>query len=387
MRGAWLACISLLLAFAATAAEPQWLTDARAREGKLAHERKLESPDGLLRARVPAKPGAAITFEDGDYRVNLEIGASGPIECLVTDDSDLAALLREAAGPTFELIASVQGKIEARGVERVDAGAIGASPYIAVDWIYRANAGETPGASGFKQFAATFRNAVHALVESLAYANAPDQPFFTEVAVVSMNGMRIGVSTNILLRDAEGNTQSEQRTSMLVPVGPETLQSSDVMHVHSMRPDATLIRSLYVESSNRSIESQLELQLGDDGAWHVEGKFKGKPLSAAWPGEEAPTTWLEEALTLRKRLTEENAEGASFSVMQWLASADPSTRTESKTTIGKSLDEQRVAVHQSGAGLEVDLVIEKKTGMPVSAVVPVGPSSLTIERVYVDGSF
>ena len=129
MRNAWLACTSLLLAFAANAAEPQWLTDARAREGKLGRERKLESPDGLLRARVPAKLAAPITLADGDYAVNLEIGATSPMECLVRDESaDLAGFLLKVEKPTFELIASVQGKVEARGVERIDAGAIGANP-------------------------------------------------------------------------------------------------------------------------------------------------------------------------------------------------------------------------------------------------------------------
>lgn len=84
----------------------------------------------------------------------------------------------------------------------------------------------------------TFRKAAHALVESLEFGEAPPKPYYAEVAVASTNGMRIGVATNTLVRDAEGNTQSEQRTSLLVPAGPETLHSSDVIHIHWMRPDA-----------------------------------------------------------------------------------------------------------------------------------------------------
>ena len=405
MRKVWLTCISLLLAIAANASEPQWLVDARAREGKLGRQRQLESPDGLLRARVPAKLAAPITLADGDYAVNFDIGATSPMECLVRDDSaDLAGFLLEVEKPTFELIASVQGKVETRGVERIDAGAIGANPYLAIEWIYRANPGAAPVFGGVKQLVAdkhghaiycvhidlgyreTFRKAAHALVESLEFGEAPEKPSYAEVAVVSTNGMRIGVATNTLVRDAEGNTQSEQRTSMLVPAGPETLQSSDGIHIYWMRPDATLIRSLYVEASNGKLESQLELQLGDDGAWHVEGKFKGKPLSATWPGTETPSTWLEEALALRKRLGEENAEGASISLMQWIASADPTKLSETKTTIGKAVGASGVAAHQSGAGLEMDAVLDKSSGMPISITVPVGPSSITVERVFVDGN-
>jgi hypothetical protein len=385
---------------------PAPIAEAVAREGELAAPASIESPDGVFRARVPAPLARPIVEEEGEYRVDLEVGAAQPIQCMLfPGEADLASFVREAAVRTFAAIESSHGAIERRAIEQIDAGAIGGSPFLAVDWIYSMRRGDTLQVAALKQFAAiadgatvycglgqigyasTFRSVVGALVETLEHAEeAEPQPYYREVAVVSVAGSRAGFLTVDLVRDAEGDTKSIQSTSLLVRVGPDTLRADDTVFLHWIRPDATLINAHYAESANGELDAELSLELTDAG-WQVEGRFAGKPLSAVWPAEEVLGTWIADAIATRERIAQPSPEGASLSSWQWVPSVDPTRRVMGTTHLGAPVDGDRFTARQRIESVETDVVLDRRSGTATGASMQVGPAVMTIERVFVDGSF
>ncbi|HET9693919.1 MAG TPA: hypothetical protein VFP48_06015, partial [Steroidobacteraceae bacterium] len=154
-RATALAMLGCLLPTLGVAAEePTWLTEARAREGKLTEAKPFKSKDGALTGRLPAKLRNKVVLEDQVYYLEVDVGTETPVSCeVLLEGFDLARMLRSTANLTFERLADMQGAIDAKTVERVDAGVIGANPFIAVDWAYRTQTGRGPMLGGLKQVA------------------------------------------------------------------------------------------------------------------------------------------------------------------------------------------------------------------------------------------
>src|SRR5262245_32435066 len=90
-----IAALACMASWAASGQEPQWLTDARAREASPTEPRELNSKDNWFRARVPARTAGDIEKEEGSYTVTFDIGTDSPVFCEVVPESfDLADMLR-----------------------------------------------------------------------------------------------------------------------------------------------------------------------------------------------------------------------------------------------------------------------------------------------------
>ena len=81
------------------------------------------------------------------------MGGEASVHCEVYPEGiDLANALRVTLSNSMVELEKVQGKIEVRALESMDAGAHGAVPYIAPTWLYRAATSEGPKVGGLKQF-------------------------------------------------------------------------------------------------------------------------------------------------------------------------------------------------------------------------------------------
>ncbi len=399
-RAAWIA--ALLLVGCATLEEPDWLQTLRAREAAPMRPEAFESPDGFFRARVPARLAAPVEREADTWRVRLDAGASSAIDCWVHSDSlDLAASVAAMSEAAFQAVAQNSGEIELRSVDHVDAGAFAASPFLAIDWLYRIEGDEGPRLGQVKHlalnrrgrgiyclhdeigYAETFRRVVAGLAASIRYAEPAPRPYFSQVSTLAIRGMRVGVEYTTLLRDAEGDTRVDTRTSLLVPIDGQTLQTSDSLGVEFARPDGALINQVHVALANGDLVSHLELDPHPDGHWAVSGTFQTKPLSAQIQASRPPTSWLGEALALRETLARG---GREITLGRWVPQADPTRLLEQTLSIGAPLGPDRFAATLAVADLRADLVVER-SGSVASGSIEMGLASLEIERVYVDGAF
>lgn len=389
---------------AAAADEPQWLKDARAREGKDLQESAVASQDGFFSARVLGTPGGEVTFEDGGYHFDIDIGSQTPATCEVIPDAfDPAALLQAAADLTFKNVEPLHGTIEQKVVESTDAGAFGGSPFLAVNWLYHANDGQGAKLGALKQvailqgehgiycahvdlgFVDSFLRSVRTLSESIRFAREW-QPLFSEVGVFTLAGARTGIAWTHMTRDEEGDTQLVTTTSFAIRLAADTLRTEDIVHVQWVRPDGTLITGIHVASENGQLETELRLARSDDEKWWVTGKFKGKSIEQALEGEGQPASWIEMANQRRRAFARPDVAGVELVSSMWLT-ADPTRLLESRTTLHAAIDAQNIPATEVVGGMKAEHVLDTATGFPVRSSLAVGSLAIQIDRVHVKGSF
>jgi hypothetical protein len=389
----------------ASVGEPAWLRELRAREAEALPAQKIESSDRFFRARVPAKLAAAVAQDGEAYHVSLDAGATAPVDCWVYRDGiDLAGSLSGLSQETFTGISKQLGEIEARQVDRVDAGAIGENPFLAIDWMYRVRTDAGPQMGQVKHlvaskggrglycqhnevgYARTFRRVAGALLESLEYRKPNGAaPYFAEISTMSLRGMRVGLQHTTLTRDRDGDTRVDTRTSMLLPVTADTLQASDTFAVEFARPDGSLINQVHVETANGELVSNLHLDPQPGGAWSVEGTFQGKPLSTRIESASQPSSWLGDAIALRETLAS-GGSGARIATTRWIPDADPTRLLDGTISIGEPVGSERFAATLATEGIEADLVVER-TGTVASGSIDMGVANVDFERVYTGGAF
>src|SRR5262245_31726124 len=327
----------------ASVPEPDWLQALRAREAEPMPSQKIQSSDRFFGARVPAKLAVPIQLEDEAYRVSLDVGSEAPVDCWVYRDGiDFAGSLAGLSESTFSAISERFGEVDLRKVDRVDAGVIAGSPFVAIDWMYRVKTDAGPQIGQVKHlvtskggrglycqhnelgYAKTFLRVVGSILESLEYRNPNGpEPYFSEISTMSVRGLRVGVEYTTLVRDEDRDTRIDTRMALLLPVTAEELQVSDTFGVEFARADGTLINQVHVESANGEVVSHLKLNPAPGGGWTVEGTYQGKALSAKIEPGDPPSSWLGEAYTLRRSLAEGGAPGSQITLARRVPEAGP----------------------------------------------------------------
>jgi hypothetical protein len=388
----------------AMADEPQWLVDARAKEGQLIEPHTVASVDKRISFSIPVALSGAMKEDKDSYEALFTLGPNAVADCeILNSDVDVAALLRETARSTFsDRIEKAQGKIEKRFVEHIDADVAGATPYLAVSWLYRVNDGKGAKAGGLRQYAAarsghgiycalndlgyekTFATVARALISSLKTKDDAEMPYYSEVSVATLGSMRIGYSNVEMRRDKDGDTKLVDTSALLFTATSESLQSDDEFHVEWFAPDGALINSKRVTSSNGEIEMDLALKPDKGEKWRVEGKFKGKEVKEIISGE-VPSSWLSQTYMLRSLLAKQDPIGAEASDSEWLA-VDPGRFTETRLKVLAAVDAKSYSVRQTAANTSADLVVDRVTGGVLRGVIQLGPTSVTFDRIFVQGS-
>jgi hypothetical protein len=396
--------VSLLACnFSFAADEPQWLKDARARESKSLKPAQIQSKDGWFKVSTPGKSVGTIELEQGSYSVELDIGGDSNVHCEVYPKGvDLANTLRVTFDNAMKNAAERQGKLEARALESSEAGAHGAVPYIAMNWVYRVAGSNGSLLGGFKQivlekdnlgvycahnafgFTRTFAAIGKAFADSLQTQEAVNAPQYMEISAVTMSGKKIGVAVTTVQRDSEGDTRAKQMSAMLVSMPNDIIHAQDATHIEWVRPDGTLINAGSTEVVNGELSTDLTLQQDED-AWVVEGKAEGTPVKAALPEGALPGNSLLQARELRALLAEPDAVGREHTMNLWL-DENPVALTPAKIKVLSRQGIDRFATLAEVGEIKANLTLDKATGMPSAAEMKIGPIAMQLERVYVNGS-
>jgi len=400
-----LALMTVCLGTAATAQEPEWLAAARAREGQLRPPKKVRSSDGFFQARVPAKIVGKIVPDQGTYLVRMDAKTGAPVECVVLrQGQELASFLVATSKNVYEAVEASHGKVAAKAIARVDAGAIGASPFLVVDWTHRIEPQGQPAAVGaLKQLAAskdghtiycvhdevgyeqTFRSLAEALIGSMVFEDTPaTRPYRSEISTLTLQGMRVAVDEVTYTRDADGDTRIQHTSAMLVPVDAQTLMASNEVMIQWARPDGALINAFQTGTDNGELGAELKLEPHEDGSWAVSGMFKAKPLTAKLPVAK-PSTMLGDVMLLRETLAQPNPVGRVMKVRSWLPSVDPSQLLEQQLAILRQIDNDKFVAKLEMSGIVADLVVDRD-GSTIAGTLTMGPMKLAIERVFADGA-
>jgi hypothetical protein len=75
----------------------------------------------------------------------------------------------------------------------------------------------------------TFDNLTRALAETLEVSTPTPSPYYQEIAVATVGGMKAGVAMMTLERDSDGDTKTEQVTAMMMPAAGGELHTQDAV--------------------------------------------------------------------------------------------------------------------------------------------------------------
>lgn len=392
-------------AAAQSAGEPQWLKDARAREGKPMMTMPFKSKDAWFKVALPAKAVGVPEKVNGSYSIELDIGTESPIYCEVFPEGfDSGDTLRRSIDSTMEQVAQAQGKVEMRAIDFMDAGAVGNVPYLRADWLYRVNDGKEPKLGAVKQFTLekdgigiycahvdlgfnkTFDTVMRAFATTFQATPADSGvPYYTEISTATIAGHKVGYAMITLTRDGEGDTAARQMSAMLLPSNTGQATSQDSIQKEWIHPDATLINAIQVVANNGEIATNVSLKQLDD-RWIISGDHHGKAISNTLAPNTKPGTWMAQALELRKILAGASAIGAEQSTTLW-TSFDPTKLTDSKVKVVAKKSAKSYTAQAMLGTASMKLTLDEN-GMMSDAEMQLSPQATVImERVYVNGTF
>jgi hypothetical protein len=284
-----------------------------------------------------------------------------------------------------------------------DAGVIGTHPFLALRWLYRAQRKGEQRVGGLQQFAAdlggaalycahdelgyhqSFEAVARAVVSGLRLQGPPArEPYYREVFVMSLNGIRVGVASIALTRDEDGDTQMMNRSALVAQRAPGELMTQDTLDVQWVRPDGSVINASQVKAADGKLTEDLALKAVEGGGWRAEGKLGGKAVSFDLP--EAPDSYIAQTLARRKLLAQADPVGGIAEGRVW-NSLDLTRLLPSRATVLAPAGDGAYAVREEVGSIVMDAVLDRSTGTLRSAKMPLGPLTMTIERVLQQGAF
>lgn len=402
-RLGWLIALAPF-AIAHAADEPEWLTKARAAESAPVPTVDIRSPDGELTARVPAKLAGPISRDEDEYLMQFDVGPDVTVDCeLLFEGFDSGGLLRQAAKITFDDVSKMIGKVDNTAVEAVDAGAWGPYPYLRANWLYRVAMEGGARVGGLKQVAVDLHeHGLYCAVVDLGYEQtllaiarsladtlrlkgaAPTLPKYLDISTTSVGSNRVGWSTNEISVDAEGDLRYASRSTLLVPAAQGGASATDTVQVEWTDPKGAMLNAAQFAVNNGSTEADLKLDPEGDDGWKVSGTFRSKPLATPIAGG-PPQSNYAEVRKLRAAMARPDAVGYQASSPVW-TSLDPTRFIEMGYRITERLPDGTFRVEETIGPVTATMVLDPATGFPVKTTIPIGPTTMTIERVYHRGT-
>jgi hypothetical protein len=361
---------------------PASLETMLAREAPVLPTSAFEHPTGLFRARVPGELLQPLEDSSRSAYGQFEIGAENPVAChFFFDRVDLASTLVQSTDVIFDRISSEVGAEVQRAVERIDAGAIAGSPFLALDWLFWMEA----GGGEFKQraasragrsvycahdspgLAASFERFFAALVETLEYPGekAPE-PFYHEISVTSFRKQRVGVSELRFEHGADGDVRVETVSATLTPVRSDSVKSKDSHQLEWSQRNGAIINAYYAAVGDEGV-TELKLSPAQARSWSVEGRYQSKPIRAEFESKAELASSYGEYLVYLALASGEQ----SFSIERWLPEAGPAAATPFDFARSGPPSEAGIPVRAQMGPLAVDLFLD--SGGRLSAAVSTLP--------------
>jgi hypothetical protein len=376
---------------------------ALAREADLPESRRLASDDGFFSAQVGARLVEPLRFAEDRYYAQLDVGSEVPIRCsFFRGRLDMASALALASESAFRAIGESLGRLEARQIHRIDAGAVGDAPFLSIAWLYRLHDGARPVVGQLKQVIATkgqrsvacqhdevgyvqtFDRLFADIMSSIRYAAETGwPPFYREIWTASVGPQRLGVQQLTLTLQDSGDARMESALAMLVPIGSDRARVTDSYRVEYSTSDGVLIQASEVKAEDNAITTNLDLLPQPDGSWRVSGRYQSKPFDASLQPAGHLLSYLGQTWQLRRALRLEGV-AAAVSTPVWDANADPSRLVDATTTITGAVGDGDYSATFTLGELRMEGVVDARGSMK-SARMGVGEVTLDHERIFVEG--
>jgi hypothetical protein len=291
-----------------------------ARENPALERRDVAMPDGSASAKVESAGVPTMAPEGEQVVLSVPIGTSQPVVCRVAKQVDLASSLQK--------VFSAVEKFPKREITTTDAGVMHGAAFLMLTTLYlvepqrllgqvKMYAFRRDGQMGVlcthdePGYSATVRKVVDSVAETLQLKSAPPPPapVCRELVVTSLNGRRIGISSDVTTRLKDGRLQEVSSDSELQVVNPLEFRGLDRYDVIHSRGDF-VEDALYVDATGgaETLEMNLRLQRVKPGSYRVQGLFKTKQIDVSFDAPDWFSSTKRSALVREKILGKRNAE-------------------------------------------------------------------------------
>ena len=375
---------------------PEWLRTAMLAESDSDRTRTQKFGENAS-VKLPGKPQDPQAIESGWY-LPTDIGEGGLIECyLFTSQPDLATTAVQLGDVNIEQMAAAYGTVGNKSLYHLDAGAIGAAPYFALDWMY--TVGDAPEAKaaltkvriavngslvqacthnslGYRE---TLAKAFQSFVTSLDYPTTAPDPYYREIAQIRFGEQPLGLVWFSYVLDAEGDTEIYMSDAQIVPIDSATIQFGDTSSVSYSYPNGELINQVSAAVENGELVTNLDLRRDAEDNWIVSGTFQGKELDVTLDADAVPLSALGQQFRTEEFL---DSEDDRITFAAWVPDADPASFL---TAALERIDDDsphnvRMLIGPVIMDAEVD-----ETGSAKRGSMQAGAATMHIERIYVDG--
>ncbi len=370
----------------------QWLQKLMARELDLPSS-AVEYDSGQHSGSVLSRELLKVERAEGLTYIGATLGTATPIECYIYDGAmDVASSINGVGRQVMNAVGQSHGGIEVIQPASIDAGAMGAFPFLYVTWVYRAKgSGAGPTVGILKQMAVmtdhqvtichhnepgydkAFRQWMAHLATNYRNKNGSVQYRLLEVSKDEVNGSPVGLSVVRVKTDGDGDFRRETFSAFLGRRGTEVL-AMDRATVEFTDADGRLISGGYFDSQGTDL-SVKQVATG----YEVTGKHVGKDVRFEVAADAPACTATRVERELAKML---RAPGQQTYVCHTFFSGSPDKLVEVKAT-------EREAVNPMAFGLEMGpmsmTVFYDGPNKPVSTELQAGPATIKSVMVYREG--
>lgn len=283
---------------------PEWFNTSLEREARDLPRTRVSLPVFPINATAIGTWSNATQVDDYWY-FTVDIGSESPVECWAFQDYDgLANSLVNMMKYAVSNISKAQEKVlDSQFNFSLDMSTMGDTPVFAYNLLYNLGEPEQRVSGLLKGMSAESANGLQVCLHNeigyretfkdvfASFINAVDrtsnpQPFFFAINCMKMHGELVGVVSEKFIKDADGDVEIVETTSLILPVDENTVASTDVRVRSWSRADGTLINAYQYAVENSELSSAMGVSKPDD-KWLLEGEIQGKAISSelAFAGE------------------------------------------------------------------------------------------------------
>ena len=376
---------------------PEWFSLSLARESDELPQTRLSLQSFPINAKGLGSWSEPQQVEDYWY-FTVDIGSETPIECWAFKDYDgLANSLVNMMNYAVTNVSQEQGKtLESRYNFSLDISTLERVPVFSYEILY--NLGESSErASGLmKGLSAESPNGLQVCLHNeigyrktfkdvfISFVNAVDraaniQPFYFAINGMKMQGELVGIVSEKFSKDADGDIEIIETTSLILPVDANTVSASDSQVRSWSYADGTLINTYSYTVENGELSSSLGISKSEE-KWVIEGEVQGKAVNSELSFNDAFVSNFGAYLEMQRLA---NSENNSLSYNMWNADTDPTQPT--RTILHKrGQKDGLLALSAEIENIEVEYSVDEEFVLQ-EAQINMGPVKFIMTPLYVFG--
>jgi hypothetical protein len=367
------------------------------RETELAPSREVLLPDLGITFRVPTHSEVVSSRGDDMEIIHFDIGTEVPVMCQIhAGQMQLANfLLYHPARLSNEPGATNQP----RRVAHVGSGAEAGHAFLALHWLYPVQEGsfgvvKQAAANAYGHtvychhrepgYEKTFTQVFRTLLSTFFTQHAVE-PYYAEIVEIHIGERPIGFESMEMRRLLDGRSRIDYSQSWLLPRGPGALIPTDTHEISFSTEEGDLIQQNSIQVQGGRLAVRLALQEVSPGHWRVSGVYKAKEFGAEFDSEHTLRSLLGASLDMRDELIRRGSR-ASVTYRTWIPDSNPAGVSHIETHVTGLRDDGFYTGTQTLGSTQAELVLDSD-GSVVSAIIPVGPTTMKMRRVFVAGVF